>query len=59
MNRLSNLLNLVLACNELLHERLSGSGQIEHTGSTTAGPQGKAFTWYLLKILSLNGDYIR
>lgn len=59
MNRLGYLLNLVLACNVLLHERLSGSGQIEHTGSNTAGPQGKAFTWYLLKILSLNGDYIR
>lgn len=58
-NRLGYLLNLVLACNVLLHERLSGSGQIEHTGSNTAGPQGKAFTWYLLKILSLNEDYIR
>lgn len=59
MNRLGYLLNLVLACNVLLHERLSGSGQIEHTGSNTAGPREKAFTCYLLKILSLNGDYIR
>lgn len=59
MNRLGYPLNLVLAWNAFLHERLSGSGPIEHTGSNTAGPPGKAFTWRLFKILSLNGDYIR
>lgn len=41
MNKLGYLLNLVLACNVLLHERLSGSGWVEHTGSNTAGLKGK------------------
>lgn len=59
MNRLGYLLNLVLACDVLPHERLSGSGWIQHTGSNTVGPQEKAFTWHLLKLLSLNGYHIR
>lgn len=41
MNRLGYLLNLVLACNVLLHERLSGSGWMGHTGSNIAGLKGK------------------
>lgn len=49
MNRLGYLLNPVLASNVLLHERLSGSGQIWHTGSNTVGPQDKAFTWHFIE----------